>query len=63
MIFLKIVLPNCKQCKFFDNGYCKLFNFLMLNENQPVDAKYCREDELLCGSLGLYFRPKNDLKK
>jgi hypothetical protein len=57
------IIPNCKNCKHFDKGFCKAFkfNYVTFKEGKPVKTNYfikakeSRSNIKLCGPEGNLF--------
>ena len=50
--------PSCKECKYFMNEKCKLFSFVPDYNKyyEYVSVLEARDNELLCGPDGIYFK-------
>lgn len=60
------IVPNCRACKFYDNGLCKkrYDSPLYIDENKIMNSSaelhnYCRNSKSKCGKNGKYFIQKD----
>ena len=53
--------PSCNDCKYFENGTCKMFfsQNPVSGEVVYAPAPRIRNDKRFCGWEGKYFKPKN----
>jgi hypothetical protein len=65
-LFSTKIVPNCRACKFYDNGLCKkrYDSPLYIDENKIMNPSAelhndCRKSELKCGKNGKYFIKKD----
>lgn len=65
-LFSTKIVPNCRACKFYDNGLCKKSydSPLYIDENKIMNPSaelhnYCRNSESKCGKNGKYFIQKD----
>jgi hypothetical protein len=65
-LFSTKIVPNCRACKFYDDGLCKkrYDSPLYIDENKIMNPSaelhnYCRNTESKCGKNGKYFIQKD----
>ena len=60
--------PKCEECKYHEDGRCKLFKYSAVSLKYDtfhfyVDIETARLNDTLCGPDGKYFRRKNKLEE
>ena len=56
------VRPKCQDCKYFSYGKCTLFKYSDVSYTEYIWATDARDNELLCGLDGRYFKDSLNIK-
>ena len=60
------IIPRCKDCVFFRDKTCSYFrhryskkdSYDVVTDFYNIDVNECRDDPLLCGKYGKYYKEK-----